>query len=145
MSADSSWPPSDSYSVTGIPGTPAFQQVSGLADEAETIEYRKGSGIFGPTKMPGLRKGSSVTMTKGIFIADQHLWTWFNAIATNSIAPSTVEVRLFDETGNPSVAWTLNAALPTRIAGIKTTSNSNQVTVESLELAYETLTVSFGR
>ena len=66
------------------PGTPVFQEVSGLESEAQVIEYRAGNNpIFAPIKMPGLQKVGNVTMKKGIFVTDQNLWTWFSSIAMN--------------------------------------------------------------
>jgi phage tail-like protein len=131
--------------VTGIPGTPAFQEVVGLETEAPIIEYRAGDAkTFAAQKMPGLTKVGNVTMKKGIFVTEQALWTWFNAIKMNTIARSTVIVNLLDETGAPRMIWTLNNAYPTKLSGTELKSDGNEVAVESLELAFETLTVAIG-
>jgi phage tail-like protein len=147
MSAENTtWPlPKFYFSVTGIPGTPVFQEVSGLEGEAQVIEYRAGnSKIFAPIKMPGLQKVGNVTMKKGIFVTDQNLWTWFSSIAMNTIARSTVVVNLNDETGTPRMIWTLNNAFPTKLTGTDLKSDGNEVAVESIEIAYETLAVSIA-
>ena len=145
MSAENTtWPlPKFYFSVTGIPGNPVFQEVSGLETEAQVIEYRAGnSSIFAPIKMPGLQKVGNVTMKKGIFVTDSKLWTWFSSIAMNTIARSTVVVNLLDETGAPRMIWTLNNAFPTKLTGTDMKSDGNEVAVESVEIAYETLAVS---
>lgn len=145
MSAENTtWPlPKFYFSVTGIPGTPVFQEVSGLDAEAQIIEYRAGnSAIWAPIKMPGLKKYGNVTMKKGIFVTDQNLWTWFSSIAMNTIARSTVVVNLLDELGAPRMIWTLNNAFPTKLTGTDMKSDGNEVAVESIEVAYETLAVS---
>ncbi|MES2442413.1 MAG: phage tail protein [Pseudomonadota bacterium] len=147
MSAENTtWPlPKFYFSVTGIPGTPVFQEVSGLEAEAQVIEYRAGnSAIFAPIKMPGLKKYGNVTMKKGIFVTDSLLWTWFNSIAMNTITRSTVVVNLMDETGAPRMMWTLNNAFPTKLTGTDMKSDGNEVAVESIEVAYETLAVSIA-
>jgi phage tail-like protein len=147
MSAENTtWPlPKFYFSVTGIPGTPVFQEVSGLESEAQVIEYRAGnSAIFAPIKMPGLQKVGNVTMKKGIFVTDQNLWTWFSSIAMNTIARQTIVVNLLDETGAPRMIWTLNNAFPTKLSGTDLKSDGNEVAVESIEVAYETLAVSIA-
>ena len=145
MSAENTtWPlPKFYFSVTGIPGTPVFQEVTGLEAEAQVIEYRAGnSAIFAPIKMPGLKKYGNVTMKKGIFVTDQNLWTWFSSIAMNTIARQTIVVNLLDETGAPRMIWTLNNAFPTKLTGTDLKSDGNEVAVESIEIAYETMAVS---
>ena len=147
MSAENTtWPlPKFYFSVTGIPGNPVFQEVSGLETEAQVIEYRAGnSSIFAPIKMPGLQKVGNVTMKKGIFVTDSKLWTWFSSIAMNTIARSTVVVNLLDETGAPRMIWTLNNAFPTKLTGTDMKSDGNEVAVESIEIAYETLKVAIA-
>lgn len=147
MSAENTtWPlPKFHFSVTGIPGNPVFQEVTGLDSEAQIIEYRAGnSAIFAPIKMPGLQKVGNVTMKKGIFVTDSTLWTWFNSIAMNTITRSTVVVNLLDETGAPRMIWTLNNAWPTKLTGTDLRSDGNEVAVESIEIAYETLSVSIA-
>jgi phage tail-like protein len=141
---NTTWPlPKFYFSVTGIPGTPVFQEVSGLDAEAQIIEYRAGnSPIWAPIKMPGLKKYGNVTMKKGIFVTDQNLWTWFDTIKMNTIARSTVVINLLDETGAPRMIWTLNQAFPTKLTGTDLKSDGNEVAVESIEVAYETLAVS---
>lgn len=144
-SGNRTWPlPKFYFKVTGIPGSPVmFQDVTGLDPVADTIEYRAGdSPSFGKIKMPGLGKVSNVTMKKGIFVNDATLWAWFNSIKMNTITRVAVVVSLLDETGNPKITWTLNNAFPTKITGTDMKSDGNEVAVESIEIAYETLTIS---
>ncbi len=139
------WPlPKFYFSVTGLSKAPAaFQEVTGLQSETTPIEYRHGdSRGFSTIKMPGLTKVGNVTLRKGIFVNDSALWDWFSQVKMNTIARRTVVVNLLDETGATKMAWTLNNAFPTKITGTDLKSEGNEIAVESLELAYETLTVS---
>ncbi len=121
----------------------SFQEVDGLNSETQPIEYRHGnSPVFYPIKMPGLGRVGNVTMRKGIFVNDSKFWTWYNEIKMNTIARRTVVVNLLDETGTPKMVWTLNNAWPTKITGTDLKSEGNEVAVESIELAFETLTVA---
>lgn len=138
------WPlPKFYFSVKIGSNTVSFQEVSGLDSEARPIEYRHGdSPSFYPLKMPGLGKVGNVTMRKGIFVNDTALWDWFNQIKMNTIARQTVVINLLDETGNPKMVWTLNNAWPTKVTGTDLKSEGNEVAVESVEVAYETLVIS---
>ncbi|MFZ4411278.1 MAG: phage tail protein [Paracraurococcus sp.] len=141
---NSVWPlPKWSFSVQGIPGDPVFEEVAGLEFEAPVVEYRTGSSaVFAPIRMPGLAKVGNVTLRKGIFVADTELWTWFRAIAMNSIARSTITVRLLDQAGAVRGTWTLHNAFPMKLTGTEKQSDGNEVAVESIEIVYETMTVA---
>jgi phage tail-like protein len=143
---NTTWPlPKFYFLVKGMPGDPVFQEVTGLESEAQVIEYRAGnSPIFAPIKMPGLQKVGNVTMKKGIFVTDNKLWDWFSSITMNTIARSTIVVNLLDETAAPRMKWTLNNAFPVKISGTDLKADGNEVAVESIEIAYETLKVEIG-
>jgi phage tail-like protein len=120
-----------------------FQEVSGSDSEGLRVDYRHGNGpSFYPIKMPGLGRVGNVTMRKGIFVGDVKFWAWYNAIAMNTIKRGPVVINLLDETGTPTMAWTLNNAFPTKITGTDLQAEGNDVAIESLELAYETIEVS---
>ncbi len=148
MSTDtqnSTWPlPKFYFSVTGFPGSQViFQEVTGLDSSSDPIKYRAGdSSVFPTIKMPGIAKSSHVTLKKGIFVRDATFWTWFNSIKMNTIARMNLVINLLDETGSPTMTWTLNNAFPTKIIVAEVKTDDHCLAVESLELAYETLTVS---
>jgi phage tail-like protein len=142
---DKIWPlPKFYFSVKlGDDDSVSFQEVTGLDSETQPISYRHGnSPIFYPIKLPGLGKVGNVTMRKGIFVSDPRLFTWFDEIKMNTIKRRTVVISLMDETGNPKMVWTLNNAWPTKVTGTDLKSEGNEVAVESVEIAFETLTVS---
>jgi phage tail-like protein len=121
----------------------SFQEVDGLNSETQVIEYRHGnSPIFYPIKMPGLGRVGNVTMLKGIFVNDAKFFAWYSEIKLNVIKRRTVVINLLDEKGNPKMTWTLNNAWPTKITGTDLKSEGNEVAVESVEIAFETLTVA---
>jgi len=116
-----------------------FLEVSGLG-ETPVIEYRHGdSPVFYPIKMPGLGKVGNVTMRKGIFASDQKFRQWFSGITMNTIARRSVVINLLDETGAPKMVWTLHNAWPIKITGADLKSTGDEVAVETLELAFESL------
>jgi phage tail-like protein len=120
-----------------------FQEVSGLDVESTPIEYRRGdSPSFSPIQMPGINKYSIVTMKKGIFKSDNKFWDWFNEIKTTTEKRVPVTISLIDEAGNPTMVWTLSNAWPTKIAGTDLKSEGNETAVESIEIAFDGLTVA---
>lgn len=142
---DSNWPlPKFYFTVKlGDDAKVNFQECDGLDSETQVIEYRHGnSPIFYPIKMPGLGRVGNVTLRKGIFVNDAQFWDWYNEIKMNTIARRTVVISLLDETGTPKRTWTLNNAWPTKITGTDLKSEGNEVAVESVEIAYETLVVA---
>ncbi|KUR72079.1 phage tail protein [Novosphingobium sp. FSW06-99] len=143
---NTTWPlPKFYFTVTGMPGNPVFQEVTGLETEVQVIEYRAGnSGIFAPIKMPGLAKVGNITMKKGIFVTDQLLWTWFKSITMNTVARSTIVINLLDQNGTAQYKWQLNNAFPVKLTGTDMKSDGNEVAVESIEVAYETMSISIG-
>lgn len=134
------WPPAKFYfTVTGIPGDPVFREVTGL--EAEVIEYRHGNEpSFYPIKWPGLGRVGNVTMKNGTFVNDKKLWTWFKSISMNTVARSTITIQLMDNDAKARYQWVLNNAFPTKFSGTDLKSDGNEVAIESIEIAYETMT-----
>ncbi len=121
----------------------SFQEVSGLDIQSEEIKYRHGdSPEFSVIKMPGLKKVGNVTMKKGIFKSDNKFWDWFKDIKMNTIKRVPVTISLLDETGAPTMVWTLANAWPTKIQGTDLKSEGNEVAIESIEIVHEGLTIS---
>lgn len=120
----------------------AFQEVSGLDTETQPIEYRSGnSKDFSTVKMPGLAQYTNIVLKKGIFINDNAFWDWYDQIQMNTIKRVPVTVKLLDEKGDPTMTWKLKNAWPTKIQGTDLKSDSNEVAVETLEIAHEGLSI----
>jgi len=144
------WPlPKFYFSVifdNGVTGS--FQEVTGLETETKVIEYRHGdSNVFSPIKMPGLARVGNVTLKKGIFAGDVSFWTWYDQIIQNTIKRATVVVNLLDQSSGsptPKYVWTLGVAWPTKILGTDLKSEGNEVAIEALEIAFETMAISGG-
>lgn len=139
---EATWPvPKFHFKATfGDKGEIAFQEVSGLDTEYDIIEYRAGNSIDFPTvKMPGLRKGSDVTLKKGMFKSDNALYDYFNEVKTNTIVRLTVTIQLLDEEHNPLFTWTLKNAFPMKVSGTDLNAQNSEVAIEEIVLAHEGL------
>lgn len=121
----------------------SFQEVSGLETETQVIEYRaSNSPQFSTIKMPGIAKYGNITMKRGVFVKDNNFWNWQNAIKMNTIKRQTVIIKLLDESGQPTMTWTLNNAWPTKITGTDLKSDGHEVAVDTIEIAHEGLTIA---
>ena len=120
----------------------SFQEVSGLDIESTPIEYRSGdSPQFSTIKMPGIQKSGDITMKKGVFKSDNKFWDWFNQIKMNTIARKPVTISLLDETGAPTMVWTLANAWPSKITGTDLKSDGNEAAIETIVIVHEGLTI----
>jgi phage tail-like protein len=92
--------------------------------------------------MPGLIKSGNVTLKKGIFKGDNKFYEWYSKIKMNTIARTAVTINLLDESGAPVMSWKLKNAWPTKVTGTDLKSDSNEVAVETIELAHEGLEIA---
>ena len=142
---DGTWPLPTFYFIAALADdiSVSFQEVDGLESETQVMEYRNGNHpSFFPIKMPGLGRVGNVTLRRGIFSNDKKFWDWYAEIKMNTVRRRTVVISLLDGSGTRKMTWTLNNALPTRLTGTDLKSEGNEVAVETLELAYETLVVA---
>ena len=140
----STWPlPKFFFNIDLGDGKPlGFSEITGLESDIKPIEYRHGdSKVFSTIKMPGLRSVGNVTLKKGVFAGDSIFWDWYNESKLNIIKRRTVVINLLDEAASPKMTWTLTNAFPTKMTSTDLKSDGNEVAIESLEIAYETLTI----
>lgn len=137
------WPiPKFHFEVKWDSEVMSFQEISGLDTETQPIEYRHGdSPEFSVIKMPGIRKFGNITMKKGIFKSDNKFWDWYSQIKMNTIKRLPVTISLLDETGAPTMVWSLANAWPSKITGTDLKSDGNEAAIESIEIVHEGLTI----
>lgn len=120
-----------------------FQEVGGLNIENEPIQYRSGDNpVFLKAKMPGLMKSGNVVMKKGVLASDHALWDWFGEVKMNTIKRKPVTISLLDESGAPTMVWTLTNAFPIKISSTDLQAEGNEVAVETIEFAHEGVTIA---
>lgn len=120
----------------------SFQEVSGLEAETQVIEYRdSNSPQYSTIKMPGIQKFGNVTLKRGVFNNDNTFWNWYSQVKMNTIQRQTVVIKLLDQNGGTVITWTLNNAWPTKISSTDLKSDSNEVAIDTIEIAHEGLTI----
>jgi phage tail-like protein len=120
----------------------SFSEVSGLDVELEMAEYRGGAQPeFSKIKMPGLKKYSNITLKKGIFLGDNEFFNWWNTAALNLVERVDLTISLLNEQHAPVMVWKAKNAFLLKITGPSLNAGSNEVAVETAEIAHEGLTI----
>ena len=116
-----------------------FSSVSGLESEVEVEEYREG-GVNGFVhKLPGRTSYANLVLSHGLTSAST-LWDWYYNTTLGVIQRRNGTIMLLDSRQIPVMWWNFRNALPVRWSGPAFTATSDEIAVESLELAHEGLT-----
>lgn len=132
----------------------AFSEVTGVEASVDVIEFRQGNAhSLAPVKIPGLVKHGNVTLKMGYTIGnDFKRWIQECVSETRGAIPrKNVTIELMDiRDGAPSneykqatgpVTWLLKEAWVCKYSGPDLNSTTSEVAIESVELAYEELTI----
>ncbi len=120
----------------------AFNNVSGLEQAVEKIEYKDGMG--GLFQMPGQHQTLNITLKRGIVQKNSQLYDWMASISLNRVEKKDISISLTDESGSELlVTWNISNAFPTKLSAPNFDATSNEVAFEELNLAADRLTVQF--
>jgi phage tail-like protein len=116
-----------------------FSQVSGLDSEIEMEEYREG-GVNGFVhKLPVRTTHANLLLSHGL-TSGSTLWNWYHSVTQGAIQRRNGTIMLLDSRQAPVMWWNFRNALPVRWTGPAFSATSDEVAVETLELAHEGLT-----
>jgi phage tail-like protein len=114
-----------------------FSEVSGLQTEVEIQDYREG-GVneyihrrAGPVRYP-----ANVVLKHGLTDKTE-LWSWYCNVVQGKIERKNMSIVLLDRSGNEKRRWNLQRAYPVKWAGPDLRALSNDVAVETVELAHD--------
>ncbi len=137
----------------------SFSEVSGLNAEMETEEYREGGRNTGPHKFVKWGKYPNLVFKRGVTM-NPDIWDWYYAILYKNREPVRKNgiVLLTDRGGGatalsdgptalglpgldklPVAVWFFRNALPEKLQGPSLNAKSNEIAIETLELAHEGL------
>lgn len=133
--------------IAGFAQTLGFSKVSGLSSEVEIIEYREGGDTTTNRKFPGQISFGNVTLERGI-TTDSDLVDWINSIfdptggadQATAILRLNVTISVRDKQGNIQREFKLKNAFPASREIGDLDAGSNEILIETLELAHEGLT-----
>lgn len=142
------------FIVTADTAIAAFTEVSGVEASVDVIEFRQGnSNSLAPIKLPGLVKHGNVTLKFGCTLNNDFM-KWATACVSETRKDDNlreVKIELVDiseaaptevkTTTSGSCVWTLKNAWVTKYSAPDLNSTASEVAIESVELAYEELTI----
>ncbi len=127
-------------SIPGVTASP-FASVQGLGVTVEVIEYREG-GERDPQRLPGRVQPATVTMRRAVQADDRSLWQWMSQTVQGQRQTREVSVQVFDRAGASVVTYTLHRAWPVKYTAPDLNATSNDVLMETVELAHESLEIT---
>jgi phage tail-like protein len=115
-----------------------FTDCSGLSVERETVSRPEG-GINDYThQLPGRVKQSRITLKRGL--ADNALWSWFEkGLYDGQVERYNISIILYNSDLSQKKQWDLENAYPVKWSGPDFQSDSNQASIETLELVHHGL------
>lgn len=117
-----------------------FTECSGLSSEHEVIEHKvvtpEGKEVV--MKVPGRLKWDNVTLKRGI-TREMDMWKWRKEVEQGNVesARCSGSVIMYDSLGKPAARWNFERAWPVKISGPQTKSDSNELGIEELTIAFE--------
>jgi phage tail-like protein len=118
-----------------------FAEVEIPAAEIETIEYREGADRTNASrKLPGRVRYGNVVLRRGID-GRLALWEWFKEVRDGQLLRRDVTITLLDEARNPVHRWLLRDAWPAKYDPSDLNAKGNEVVIETMELAVESIDV----
>jgi phage tail-like protein len=122
-----------------IDNTPvaSFREVGGLSFTTDPVEYREGTDKpLHVRKLTGLRKFANLTFKRG-FTPNQDLWKWYKNVLNGVEDRRNGAIILKDELHAPVLRWNFENAWITKWEGPGLNATSNDVAIETMELAVE--------
>lgn len=132
----------------------AFSEVTGIEASVDVVEFRQGNAhSLAPVKIPGLVKHGNITLKMGYTIGNGFKkWIRDCVSETRGAMPrKTVTIELIDirdkspdavyETAQGEITWFLKEAWVTKYSGPDLNASTSEVAIETVELAYEELTI----
>ena len=147
-----------SVATSALTGT--FAEVSGLNAEMETEEYREGGLNTGPHKFIKWGKYPNLVFKRGVTL-NTDLWDWHyqTLYGSQPVVRRNGIIVLTDRTASvaglpglppipglaglsrsPIAVWLLNNGLPEKLQGPGLNAKTNEIAIETLEVAHEGLT-----
>lgn len=115
-----------------------FQEVGGLDATIDVVEYREGGQVLGTLKFPGQTKHSNLSLKRG-YTDDKQLYTWFEDVMTGRTEKirRNISVIQIDMSGKEVFRWNLFNAFPVKYTAPAFNAKGNDLSIETLEVAYE--------
>ncbi|MEO1513379.1 MAG: phage tail protein [Bacteroidota bacterium] len=128
----------------GISAETSFKEVSGLTVDIEVDEVVEGGNLQFRHRLPKTPKYPDLVLKRGL-VTDSSLRTWMEkAINEFTFTPIVLTVQLLNEQGSPTMSWTVHNARPLKWEISRFDSQSNELALESITLAYDYFEMKTG-
>ena len=119
-----------------------FREVSGLTSETEVTEERAVDEHGRPVvrKVPGATKFGDITLKRGVD-TNLDLWKWRRQLEEEGPEAARMDgtIELLDARGQPITTYKFRRGWPRKYEGPALNASSNEVAIESIEIAHEGL------
>lgn len=116
-----------------------FSEVSGFDASLSVIEYREGTEVITPRKLPGLAKYGNITLKWGV-TDSLDMYNWMAESIQGKMTRKTVTIIAINEEGQDVATWQVIEAWPSKYSAPGFNGSGNEVAIENLELAHEGMT-----
>ena len=114
-----------------------FLRVKGLSREVRVESYREGGVNEYEHKLASNVTYPNLVLERGLALDD--LFKWAQAAADGQVQRRNLWIRLQDEANDSAWAWEVAQAIPVKWSASDLDATSQQVVMESLELAHHGL------
>lgn len=122
----------------------SFSEAAGLVAEGDAVDYREGDEkVNWVRKLIGLRKFNNITLKRG-YTKNRELWNWYGKVANGVNDRRDGAIVLMDEARQDVLRWEFVKAWPNKIEGPSLNAAHNEVTMESVELCHEGLSIKLA-
>ena len=105
----------------------------------EVAVYREGNERSNTLRrLPGRVEYGPLVLRRG-FAGDRTLFQWWRDVADGNLDRRNVVIILRDQSGRDVARWAFRDALPTKYSGPSFRAQGNEVAIESIELAIESM------
>lgn len=117
-----------------------FAECSGLGMKVNVLSYREGGNNQVLHRIPGRLDHANVTLRVGLTRSTE-LWEWMQAIVAGKCDRRQVHIVVLEADGHTeALRWTLDGAWPTEYYGAPLNAGGNDLAIETITLAFESLT-----
>lgn len=114
-----------------------FTECTGFGATIEITEHSEGGDNGKPRKLPGQTKYTNITLKWGLTDSTE-LWDWFQKTSDGKVTRKDGSIILRDLDGvTEKIRWNFFDAWPTKWDGPDFNAKSNDLAIETLELAVE--------
>jgi phage tail-like protein len=118
-----------------------FQECNGLRMERAVETIEEGGVNDHVHLLPGRNKYSNITLKNGMITSDE-LWKWYQeGLFDAKVKRVNFSILLIDIKGDVVKRWNVLQGFPTKWEGPQFTTDSNQIAVETIEIAHHGLTL----